>query len=88
MNAVPNVQFADKNFWNDFEQPGEGNYEAIERMLTNLAVNHTVQVESKFLDQGNIVYNASSPDELALVNGARYLGLTYVGRDPTDNNVF
>lgn len=57
-------------------------------MLTNLAVNHTVQVESKYLDKGNIVYNASSPDELALVNGARFLGITYVGRDPTDNNIF
>ena len=57
-------------------------------MLTNLAVNHTLQVESKFLDDGNIIYNASSPDELALVNGARFLGLTYTGRDQADNNIF
>lgn len=58
-------------------------------MLTNLAVNHTVQVETKYQDsKGNIIYNASSPDELALVNGARYLGITYIGRDTTDNNIY
>ena len=36
----------------------------------------------------NIIYNASSPDELALVNGARFLGCTYLGRDNEDNNIF
>lgn len=82
------MEFSDETFDQEFEKPGAGNYEAIERMLTNLAINHTVQVESNFLDKGNIVYNASSPDELALVNGARFLGLTYVGRDPSDNNNF
>ena len=35
-----------------------------------------------------ITYNASSPDELALVNGARFLGVTYLGRDSSNNNVF
>ena len=58
-------------------------------MLTNLAVNHTVQVETKYQDsKGNMIYNASSPDELALVNGARYLGITYTGRDTADNNIY
>ena len=57
-------------------------------MLTNLAVNHTVQVEENYQDKGNILYNASSPDELALVNGARFLGITYIGRDSTDNNIY
>lgn len=87
-SAVPNVEFDDPGFDDDFESPKQGNYQAIERMLTNLAVNHTVQVESKYLESGNMVYNASSPDELALVNGARYLGVTYIGRDATDNNIF
>ena len=30
-------------------------------------------------------YNASSPDELALVNGAKFFGLTYLGRDASNN---
>lgn len=36
-----------------------------------LSVCHTCIVEEK---KGKIVYNASSPDELALVNAARYFG--------------
>ena len=48
-----------------------------------LAVCHTCIVEEK---KGNIVYNASSPDELALVNAARYFGFQFLGRDD-DNNM-
>lgn len=36
----------------------------------------------------SLTYNASSPDELALVNGARYLGVIYLGRDEYNNNTF
>jgi hypothetical protein len=32
-------------------------------------------------------YNASSPDELALVNAARFFGVKYVERDE-DNNLY
>lgn len=34
-----------------------------------------------------IVYNASSPDELALVNGARHLGFFFRERDEDNNMV-
>lgn len=47
-------------------------------MILNLALNHSVLVNNK---DGEIHYNASSPDELALVNGARYLGATFKSRD-------
>lgn len=51
-------------------------------MFEVLAVCHTVIVEKK----GEISsYNASSPDELALVNGAKFLGFNFVGRDEDDN---
>jgi len=33
---------------------------------------------------GDIIYNASSPDELALLNFAKYVGCEYLGTD--DNN--
>ena len=46
--------------------------------LTNLEFNST----------STLKYNASSPDELALVNGARYLGAVYLGRDDINDNVF
>ncbi len=33
------------------------------------------------------VYNASSPDELALVNGCRHFGFSFIDRDLEDNIV-
>ena len=35
----------------------------------------------------NLVYNASSPDELALVNAAKYFGYYFKGRDDDNNMV-
>ena len=104
-NKIPNVDFVDDNFYNDYALPTNSNAENIKRMLLNLALNHAVQVEKPEYEEGsldsqttaiqnngfvneNIVYNASSPDELALVNGARFLGCTYLGRDEIDNNIF
>lgn len=51
-------------------------------MLEILAVCHTVIVEKK---DGKIFYNASSPDELALVNAAKFFKYTFTGRDEEDN---
>jgi len=51
-------------------------------MLEILAVCHTVVVETR---NGKVLYNASSPDELALVNGAKYLGYDFKERDEDDN---
>lgn len=47
-----------------------------------MAVCHTVVVEDK---NGQKSYNASSPDELALVNGAKFFNWEFVGRDEDDN---
>jgi phospholipid-transporting ATPase len=53
-------------------------------MMEILSVCHTVVVEDK---KGKLSYNASSPDELALVNGAKYLGYDFVHRDEDENVV-
>lgn len=47
-------------------------------MLFNLALCHTVILEKK---EGKLVYNASSPDELALVNAARFFDVKFIDRD-------
>ena len=47
-------------------------------MLLNLALNHTVVV-------GESGYFASSPDELALVNAASFVGFTYIGNQNSHN---
>jgi phospholipid-transporting ATPase len=54
------------------------NYQNIVDFVIHLAVCHTVIVES---EDGKVGYNASSPDELALVNAARYFGYFFKGRD-------
>ena len=53
-----------------------------------LGLCHTVIADVKKDKQDNpfIAYNASSPDELALVNGARYCGFFFRERD-SDNNL-
>jgi phospholipid-transporting ATPase len=34
-----------------------------------------------------LIYNAASPDELALVNFARYCGVEYRGKDKDNNSI-
>jgi len=48
-----------------------------------VATCHTVIVEN---NDNKISYNASSPDELALVNGARYFGIKFIERT-NDNDI-
>ena len=64
-------------------QPGHENYPMIHSLFEILAVCHTIIVEEK---DGAIIYNASSPDELALVNAAKFFDYTFKGRDE-DNNI-
>ncbi|XP_022781845.1 phospholipid-transporting ATPase ID-like [Stylophora pistillata] len=56
-----------------------GNKECHE-LFRLLAVCHTVMVER---DNGNLEYQAQSPDEAALVTAARNFGFTFLERSPT-----
>jgi phospholipid-transporting ATPase len=49
----------------------------IDEFLTLLAVCHTVIPEYDEADPGKINYQASSPDEAALVEGAKSLGYLF-----------
>jgi len=51
-------------------------------MVRILAICHTIIVDEK---NGTLVYNASSPDELALTNAARHFGLKFNDRDEDGN---
>lgn len=46
--------------------------------MLNLAICHTIIIEHK---NGKLVYNAASPDELALVNAARFFDVKFTDRD-------
>ncbi|XP_060084293.1 phospholipid-transporting ATPase IA-like [Ylistrum balloti] len=58
----------------------------LREFLTLLSVCHTVVPEREYLqegsDTGHVVYQASSPDEAALVKGARSLGFEFATRTP------
>ncbi|KAL1977454.1 hypothetical protein VTN31DRAFT_313 [Thermomyces dupontii] len=71
----------------DFKQLEENRHnhptkEAIHHFLTMLATCHTVIPERKDDDPNKIKYQASSPDEGALVEGAVTLGYKFTNRKP------
>ena len=49
-------------------------------MILNLALNHSIVI-------GAEGYSASSPDEMALVNTAKYLGYEFLSRNAKDNSI-
>ena len=59
-----------------------GNGALIDEFFTLLAVCHTVIPEHDDTDPGKITYQASSPDEAALVDGAKSLGFLFHTRKP------
>jgi phospholipid-transporting ATPase len=69
---VENVNFYDPTFYDHFENKGSPNYENLEAMMIHLALCHTI-----ILDDRTGKYNASSPDELALVNTAKFFGVVF-----------
>ena len=44
-----------------------------------------MKTNSERLVSPDLTYTASSPDELSLVNAARFFGITFLGRDESDN---
>jgi phospholipid-transporting ATPase len=62
--------------------PHHINKSNIQKYILSLALCHTVIVEDK---NGEKNYIASSPDELALVNAAKFFGVSFIGRDDESN---
>ena len=67
-DKMPNVNFQSDQFWIDFVA-GSQNYDNIQTMMLGLVLNHGIALDLK----GN--YLASSPDELALLNAAKHMGV-------------
>lgn len=84
--SIPNVNFRDPNMWHDLQNTHEAQSDRIEAFMTLLALCHGVLIER--LDgleddaTSRVEYSASSPDELALVCGAKYFGYEFVNREP------
>lgn len=83
-----NVNFDDDQFSIDYTQQLDQGHKPynpyLERFIDILAVCHTIIVEEK---DDVLYYNASSPDELALTNAARYFGIKFIDRDEDMNMV-
>lgn len=75
---ISNVNFDDPQFYKHLRDRRSENYDYIEKVLLNLALCHTIIIEKK---NGKTSYNASSPDELALVNAAKFFGVKFEDRD-------
>lgn len=75
---ITNVNFEDQHFFDHLNNTAHPNNKNIQNYLDCLALCHTVIIEQK---DGKIFYNASSPDELALVNAAKFFGVAFAGRD-------
>ena len=87
--GVTNVNFDDSNFDEHIQDASHPNHGNLKRFIVALGICHTVIPEPKETKTGEkyIVYNASSPDELALVNGARHMGFAFMERDAESNMV-
>lgn len=70
------MNFEDDDLWRHVDDPSHHNYDNIEKLLMHMALCHTI-----ILDERTGKYNASSPDELALVNAAKFFGAEFKKRD-------
>ena len=88
-DGVTNVNFDDPDLYRQLNDSSHSNHSNVKRFLEALSLCHTVITDTKQNEAGvaYTVYNASSPDELALVNGARHLGFKFASRDDDGNMV-
>jgi magnesium-transporting ATPase (P-type) len=80
-DRVTNVNFNDDAFYSHRDDPDHENYENINQYILFLALCHTIVIDHR---KGFASYSASSPDELALVNAAKFFGISFIDR--TDDN--
>lgn len=83
---ITNVSFYDPVFYEHMNDKTHENFKRIQHFLFHLAICHTVIIDKEQVDSRiKTTYNASSPDELALVNAARFFGYFFIDRDESNN---
>mmetsp|Transcript_45467 Transcript_45467/g.120042 ORF Transcript_45467/g.120042 Transcript_45467/m.120042 type:complete len:1214 (-) Transcript_45467:186-3827(-) len=76
---TPNVNFVDPELRMALDDQSSPNHRAVQDFFRNLAINHEVMPET---DGADLKYSSSSPDEGALVYGARHFGFQFMERNP------
>ena len=87
--GITNVDFQDNKLTEHLDNAEHPNHEPAKKFIKALGICHTVIPEEKVAKDGEkyIIFNGSSPDELALVNGARHLGFKFICKDEDNNMV-
>ena len=83
--AITNVDFKDDKFSQHYADSNHNNNKNIIDYLFALSLCHTIIIAES--TEKEMSYNASSPDELALVNVARYLDCTFYKRNDDNDMV-
>ena len=80
---ITNIHFTDENLKKILKNKTANNIHDLDMFLKALSLCHSVIVEKN--EKVNLEYHASSIDEKALVNGARYLDYIFKGKDKKGN---
>ncbi|KRW99867.1 P-type ATPase, cytoplasmic domain N [Pseudocohnilembus persalinus] len=80
--VVTNVDFRDSLLLNILNDPNHEKFKKSQNMLLALAICHTVVLTKD--NENNNLYSATSPDELALVNFAKFCGYEFLGINRDD----
>ncbi|KAI9331224.1 hypothetical protein DFJ73DRAFT_85001 [Zopfochytrium polystomum] len=80
-HCAEDLQFSDPLLTNRLGDPTSDHYTALRDFFTCLSVCHSVLVSESPVD-GGLRYMAQSPDEAALVQAARDVGISFVKRGP------
>lgn len=80
--SVTNVNFRDKRIFEAMEDSGHIMHAKVKDCLIMLSTCHTVITDTK---DGKTIFNATSPDELALLSFAKFVGYEFAGID--ENNI-
>eukprot|EP00903_Cladosiphon_okamuranus_P011458 g10792.t1 len=81
-HSAPHVNFYDPSVYKDLHGEGAGGQEQackLKDFFTALALCHTV-IPERFEDTDEVILSASSPDDEALVLGAKYFGFEFINR--------
>ena len=76
---ICNFSFYDNKFYEHLNSENHENYKNIKNFLLCLCLCNTVFTEER--NDSKIIYQASSPDEAALINAARYFNYKFIRRE-------
>lgn len=83
LKGCTNFSMSDESFKKILAEKINNNrqYENAQTYLHHLALCHTIVTSKDPRDETKIILNSSSPDELSLLNAAKYFGVRFVERN-------